>query len=224
MYQSWGKLLFIHWEMPPHVLHGAIPPGLALDTFEGKAWLSLTPFTIWGTRLIGTPPFPWLSSFHEINVRTYVHVGGVPGVWFFSLDASSRLAVKAARTFYHLPYYKADMTLDQTQELINYHSTRSNDLGRVFFEATWSTGKTFSAAQPGSVEFFLVERYCLYSLKDGILYRSRIHHEPWCLGSAELLRYKSTMVESASLPTPTSTPLVYSTAPVHVGIWLPEKL
>jgi uncharacterized protein YqjF (DUF2071 family) len=210
--------------MPADALDRVIPPGLALDTFEGKAWLTLTPFTIWGTRLICTPPFPWLSSFHEINVRTYVHVGGIPGVWFFSLDANSRLAVKAARTFFHLPYHKADITLAYTQELIKYNSTRSNDLGRAFFEATWSTGKAFSPAQPGSVEFFLVERYCLYSSKGGTLCRSRIHHEPWYLGSAELLSYRSTLVEATGLPRPTSTPLVYGTVPVHVGIWPPERL
>lgn len=115
MYQSWGKLLFIHWEMPADVLKTRIPARLELDTFEGKAWVSLTPFTIWGNRLLYTPPIPWLSSFHELNLRTYVHSKGVPGVWFFSLDANSRLVVKGARAFFHLPYHTARISLEDKE-------------------------------------------------------------------------------------------------------------
>jgi uncharacterized protein len=100
MYQSWGKLLFMHWQMSAEALRRLIPSRLSIDTFDGKAWAGLTPFTIWDARPILMPPLPWLSDFHELNVRTYVHLDGVPGVWFFSLDANSMAAVIGARTFF----------------------------------------------------------------------------------------------------------------------------
>jgi uncharacterized protein YqjF (DUF2071 family) len=112
MYQSWGKLLFMHWQTPPEAIRRLIPGRLSIDTFDGKAWVGLTPFTIWDARPIFMPPMPWLSDFHELNVRTYVHLDGVPGVWFFSLDANSKAAVIGARTFFHLPYFNAHISLD----------------------------------------------------------------------------------------------------------------
>ena len=107
MHQSWGKLLFMHWEMEVEAIRPLVPEPLSIDTFDGRAWVAVAPFTIWDSRPAFTPPLPplsrWLSSFHEINVRTYVHVDGTPGVWFFSLDANSMVAVLAAREFFHFP-------------------------------------------------------------------------------------------------------------------------
>src|SRR5215213_4847795 len=110
LHQNWHHLLFLHWEVPAAALQALLPPRLTLDTYEGKAYVGLVPFTLTGVRPILTPPLPWISSFHEINVRTYVHLDGRdPGVWFFSLDASSMIAVAAARAAYHLSYFEADM-------------------------------------------------------------------------------------------------------------------
>src|SRR5215208_5984323 len=106
MHQTWDKLLFLHWPLPPESLRALIPTRLVLDTFEGNAWVALTPFTMWGIRPTLLPPVPWLSASHELNVRTYVHLDGVPGVWFFSLDASNLLAVLGARLGFHLPYFQ----------------------------------------------------------------------------------------------------------------------
>lgn len=113
MHQSWGKLLFMHWQLPAEALRPFIPARLSIDTFRGQAWIAATPFTVWDARPVFTPPLPWLSDFHEINVRTYVHLDGVPGVWFFSLDANSLVAVLGARTFFHLPYHVAQINLAQ---------------------------------------------------------------------------------------------------------------
>src|SRR6266576_3244006 len=117
--QNWHHLLFLHWEIPPAELQALLPPGVHLDTFDGKAYAGLVPFTITGVRPIFTPPLPWVSEFHEVNVRTYVHhEGRDPGVWFFSLDASSVLAVAAARLTYKLPYFNAQIDCAATSAAV----------------------------------------------------------------------------------------------------------
>src|SRR5947209_17347702 len=127
MHQFWGKLLFMHWAVPTELLRPLVPRELSLDTFDNQAWLGIVPFTMWGVRGSFMPSVPGTSAFHELNVRTYVHYRGVPGVWFFSLDAANSLAVWGARNFYHLPYFNADMTLQQTGPTITYWSRRTDE-------------------------------------------------------------------------------------------------
>src|SRR5207253_7946885 len=140
MHQNWGKLLFMHWAIDPEILRPLIPSQLSIDTFDGKAWIGIIPFTMWGIRASFLPPIPGASAFHELNVRTYVHLNGVPGVWFFSLDAANNLAVWGARTFYHLPYFKAEMNLKQSANLIEYSSVRTDSLTYAEFFAAESAG------------------------------------------------------------------------------------
>ena len=102
MYQNWHHLGFFHWEVPAAELQALLPADLTVDLFEGKAYIGLVPFTMTGVRPVLLPPLPGVSSFHEINVRTYVRHGDEEGVWFFSLDASNPLAVRAARRVVHL--------------------------------------------------------------------------------------------------------------------------
>jgi uncharacterized protein len=224
MYQSWGKLLFMHWQMPPEALRGLIPSRLSIDTFDGKAWVGLTPFTIWDARPIFMPPLPWLSDFHELNVRTYVHLDGVPGVWFFSLDANSMAAVIVARTFFHLPYYNAHISLNPRDNTIAYSSTRDGEETPANFEATWTVGADLPQPPRDSLDFFLVERYCLYTSDGGKLYRCRIFHKPWPLQQASLMTYRSSMIEANGLPSPVGRPLLHGGGPVNVEIWPLEEV
>jgi len=219
MMQSWGKLLFMHWSVPAEQLSPLLPAGLELDDFDGRAWIAVTPFTMWGIRLAGLPPLPGLHSFHELNVRTYVRKDGVPGVWFFSLDASSSVAVLIARTWYHLPYRRARMSLRQDGTTIEYSSVRGSGASPARLEAAWSIGEELPRSVPGSIEFFLTERYCLYSFHRGRLYRGRIHHVPWTLQRASLLTLRSTMLESHDLPSPQGTPLLHYAESIDVEIW-----
>src|SRR6476646_1279096 len=135
MRQDWHHLLFLHWEIPPQELQALVPPELTIDTFDGIAYVGLVPFTLTGVRPVGVPPLPWVSSFHEINVRTYVHrEGRDPGVWFFSLDASSALAVAAARAAYKLPYFNALIDFQASHDpmpLIDFHSRREDPHGAM---------------------------------------------------------------------------------------------
>ena len=225
MYQKWGKLLFMHWRIDEKLLRPLIPPQLEIDTFDGSAWIGVVPFTMWGIRASFLPAIPGTSAFHELNVRTYVHHRGVPSVLFLSLDAANRLAVWGARTFYHLPYFKAQMSLVQTGNKISYSSVRKDRRGApAELQATWKIGEALPRTAPGSLEFFLTERYCLDCEHRGNLYRARIHHQPWPLQQAELISLNSSMIESHSLPTPEGDPLLHYCEELSVDIWPLRKV
>ena len=224
MYQSWGKLLFMHWQVPIEALRPVIPRPLAIDTYEGETWIGLIPFTLWDVRPRFMPSLPGISNFHELNVRTYVHLNGIPGIWFFSLDANSQLAVMGARTLFQLPYYYASIDLEQHEKTIICTSRRRDGKSPAAFHATWTIGADMPQAEPGSLDFFLVERYCLYTSHKGRLYRCRVSHEPWPLQQARLSKYDSNVLEANGLPTPKGEPLLHGGGPVHVETWPLERV
>src|SRR5690349_2101314 len=170
MGQTWHDLMFAHWRVPDSALRPLVPPELTVETYDGDAWLGLTPFRVDGVRLRGTLPVPGLSSFPELNVRTYVTDGEKPGIWFFSLDAGSAAAVAAARRFYRLPYFRARMSVRPRRDGIAYSSVRTEAgaFPRTLRATYRASGPTF-IAQPGSLEHFLTERYCLYTADGGRL-------------------------------------------------------
>ena len=225
MHQSWGKLLFMHWRVEASDLRMLIPEGLEIDTFDGTAWIGIIPFTMWDIRAL--PPFmpavPGLSSAHELNVRTYVYYDGVPGVWFFSLDCNSTAAVIAARTFYHLPYHNAKIDLEQSGHTIDYALERT-DQPAAHFQGSWNIGETIPFSHPDSLEFFLTERYCLYSEKDGDLYRARIFHQPWPLQKATMNSCESTMIESLGLRSREGEPVLNYAESLDVDIWAIKRV
>lgn len=191
--QNWLHLGFFHWEVAPQELQELLPPRLTVDTFEGKAYVGLVPFTVTGARPVLVPPLPWVSSFHEVNVRTYVHLEGRdPGVWFFSLDASSAIAVAAARAAYKLAYYEAaiDFVADErTNGGIRFNSRRTDSRGTQPANADMEYRPLEGPVAPagvGTIEHFLVERYILYTEDEAKrLHRARVHHQPYPLQRAE---------------------------------------
>jgi uncharacterized protein YqjF (DUF2071 family) len=220
MRQWWGKLLFMHWPVSPGLLRPLIPQHLSIDTYEGQAWVGVVPFKMWGVRPYFTPPVPGLSSFLELNVRTYVHYEGVPGVWFHSMDIDSAVAKWGARQFFFLPYYVAEMSLGEQGQKIIYNSRRTSaDAPAAGFDATWTFGERLPVTEPGSLDFFLTERYCLYSVFKEQLYRARVHHNPWPLRRAEVSAYNSTMLDALGLPEPTGEPLLHYAEELKVDIW-----
>ncbi|HEY0098724.1 MAG TPA: DUF2071 domain-containing protein [Pyrinomonadaceae bacterium] len=223
MEHHWGKLLFMHWPISPERLRSLIPPQLTIDTFDGEAWIGVTPFTLWDVRLSFTPPVPYLSDFHELNVRTYVLYRGVPGVWFFSLNTNSSMTVFGARTFYFLPYFNARIDLRQEGDTIHYDLERTDADRPARFKASWEIGRELPESEPGTLEFFLTERYCLYSASGESIYRARINHRPWPLRQAKLISHESDIVESDYLPKLKGKPLVHYAESLAVDIWLPEK-
>lgn len=226
MYQSWGELLFMHWPVPAHSLRRLIPDPLVLDTFEGVAWVGITPFTTWGLRPALLPSLPFLSESHELNVRTYVHLDGVPGVWFFSLDAGNPLAVWGARLAFHLPYFTARMSIERRDRTLHFASRRTHrNAAPAEFGASWTVGDGLPQPEPGSLDFFLIERYCLYAARGDAIYRARIFHRPWPLCTARLLSCQSTMLESQGLPSPKGELLLHQQGdPLRVEIWPPVRV
>ena len=223
MHQSWEKLLFLHWEVPVDLLRHLIPAPLEIDTFEGKAWLTITPLHIYDARPAFVPSIPYLSWLHELNVRTYVYLDGVPGVWFFSLDANGLLAVLGARTMFHLPYYMARIEMETNNNTVTFTSNRPDVNAR--FNAEWTIGADLPLADPGSLDFFLVERYCLYSARGNTIYRCRINHEPWPLQKCiNLTGFSSNMASANGIPEPDAEPLLHCGGPVHVDVWPLEKV
>ena len=225
MHQKWGKLLFMHWRIEERELRPLIPERLEVDKFDGTAWIGIVPFTMWDIRAL--PPFmpavPGFSSAHELNVRTYVHYDGVPGVWFFSLDCNSPAAVFAARTFYHLPYFNAAIDLEQIGATIDFALKRTEEPAAAF-RGSWNIGETIPFSHPDSLEFFLTERYCLYAEAGKDLYRARIFHQPWPLQKATLKAHESTMIESLGLKTLRGEPVLNYAEEIEVDVWPIKKL
>ena len=195
---SWRNLLFIHWRVDPELLAPLLPEGLELDTFDGCGWIGLIPFTMDGTRPWGLPSLPGVSRFHECNVRTYVLQDGIPGVWFFSLDAASRLAVTGGRLLWKLNYVHASFDVKRTADRTDYSVRRSDG---THSRISWREGAELPPSESGSLRNFLTERYCLYSARGGKVWRGGIHHEPWNLREAELLSLDDQRVARAGIPT-----------------------
>jgi uncharacterized protein YqjF (DUF2071 family) len=220
MGQTWENLLFAHWRVDADTLRRLLPDAVRLQTHDGAAWLGMTPFRVSALRLRGTLPLPRVSSFLELNVRTYVTAGGKPGIWFFSLDASSRLAVEAARRTYKLPYFQARIGAEPQGEWLEYESARVGERGgpHVFSVRYRPSGEVFHAA-PESREEFLAERYCLYTVDErGRLYRAEIHHPPWPLQPAEATIELNTMAPG-DLSLPDEQPLLHFARVQDVVIW-----
>ena len=197
MYQRWSDLLFLHWEYSATTIQATLPEGLFVDTFGGKAYLGAVPFFMRHIRPRFLPAVPGISNFMEMNLRTYVHDrAGVPGVWFYSLDANQWLAVKIARRFFHLPYEHAEMKSSRTAEgRIHYESLRTggraNGTNCVF---DYAPGAEVQQPAPGSLEFFLIERYRLYSSAPNGLLRGAVFHEPYQLCRADVTAWDENLL------------------------------
>lgn len=193
--QSWVELAFLHWRVDDAEVQRLLPEWVELETFDGSAWVGIVPFRIVDFRLRGLPPLPFISRWPELNVRTCVTCDGKPGVWFFSLDASSPLVVEAGKRLFSLPYHRAQMRSERHDDFLYYESARA---GGEFSARYRGEGPLFHA-EPGSLEWFLVERYCLYTENAGTRYRLEIHHPPWDLQRGKVDVDRNTM-SPVSLP------------------------
>jgi uncharacterized protein YqjF (DUF2071 family) len=216
MEQTWNDLLFAHWPVPATVLRPLIPSGLPLDTFDGECWVAVTPFHMTGVRARWMPPIPGTAQFPELNGRTYVTYGGKPGVFFFSLDAASRVAVWGARTAYHLPYYFAQMKVTQEDGHFRYESVRNSG---TLLRASYSPVGAVQLRKPGTIEHWLTERYCLYTVFRGSVYRAEIHHEPWPLQDAHAEFSANTMASASGIVLPDVSPLLHFSKKLEVLVW-----
>jgi uncharacterized protein len=218
MFQGWRSLTFLHWRYPPDVIRRLLPSNLELDTFDGAAWIGLTPFIVAGLRPPWLPALPWISQFPEMNVRTYVRgPGGERGIWFFSLEADRLAAVAGARLSYGLPYRWAAMSVRCHSAEVEYTSRRHAGPGQaqILVRRKWPL-------QPNAHELFLTARFRLYTRLAGKLAFAQVEHEPWPLESAMLLRLEQNVIERSDVPAPAGEPLVHFSRGVHVRIGRPQ--
>lgn len=216
MQQTWNDLLFAHWPVPPGSLRSLVPVELPLDTFDGRCWVAVAPFHMSGICGRSLPPIAGTSCFPELNVRTYVTYGGKPGVFFFSLDAASHLAVWGARAAYHLPYFFARMKVTEQNGRFQYESVRNSNTG---LRASYGPAGSVQLRTPGTLEHWLTERYCLYTVFRGLVYRGEIHHAQWPLQDAQAEISVNTMASAAGIQLPNVAPLLHFSKKLEVLIW-----
>lgn len=225
MTQSWHNLLFAHWPVDAAALRNRMPPGLPLDLYDGQAWIGVVPFRMTNVAPRFVPALPWVSEFAELNVRTYVTIGGKPGVYFFSLDAESALAVAAARSLLHLPYFTASMEVRCEGARVEYASRRGGNGAPAELVAHYQpTGPAFHPRR-GTLDYFLTERYCLYNVDARFrAYRLEIHHPPWTLQPAQASFRVNTMTDAAGVRLPAIAPVLHFSRRQDMLAWAPETL
>ena len=225
--QSWRDLLFAHWPVPAALLRAFVPPSVVIQEYGGSSWVGLVPFRMAGVMLRPLPDLPGISAFPELNLRLYVEVGGRAGVWFISLDAANALAVWAARRFFHLPYFRADMHVGRgddggrgPSDLIHYRSVRRGDGPRVAFVGSYRPSSKVFEAKPGTIEHFLTERYCLYTQDPrGAVVRADIHHTPWPLQTATAEIVENTIGSGQGLTVEGAPALLHFSRRLDVVVW-----
>lgn len=215
MAQTWESSLFAHWPVPTSAVQQLLPDGLEVDEHDGSAWLGAHAFRVESVRVHGTLPVPWVSSFSQLNVRTYVRAGSRPGLWFFSLDTPSSLAAETAKLVYRLPWHTCRLEIRERSGRLEVSAARAE--GRAFGARVSARG-TPAPVERGGLEEFLFERYCLYAKDGGRLQRAELHHRPWlvqpALGAVELCT-----ISPPELALPSAPPLLHLAATQDTLAW-----
>jgi len=222
MAQTWNDLLFAHWPIAPDSLRSLVPSQLSSETFDRRCWIAVTPFHMNNVRARGFPALPGLSRFPKLNVRTYLTVGDKSGVYFFSLDAANLPAVWAARSVYRLPYFHARMSVSGDEHGRFYHSRRYRSNAEL--RARYAAIGPVRLRHPGTLEHWLTERYCLYKVANGNVYRAEIHHAPWPLQDADAGIESNTMASAAGIRLPDTRPVLHFAERLEVLIWPLKRL
>ena len=218
--QQWGQLLFAHWPANYENLREKIPSEFELDTFDGDPWVGVVPFVMSGVRLRGLPPVPGVSRFLELNLRTYIRYRGRSGVYFFSLDANQPIAVWAARTFFHLPYFRSRMSIGSEDGSIRYKSQRIHaGVPTAAFDCTYRGDKQIETSA-GDLAEWLTERYCFFTrASSGAIYRGDIHHQKWPLQSAAADFRVNEIASSLGVRIADTSPLLHYSENLDVKVW-----
>ncbi|HUQ89243.1 MAG TPA: DUF2071 domain-containing protein [Vicinamibacterales bacterium] len=226
MVQRWHDLLFAHWRCSIADLRALIPAPLEIETFDGSAWISVIPFYMTGVRMRAAPPVPTAHAFEELNVRTYVTLDGRPGIWFFSLDCTSMLAVIGARIGIYLPYFRATMAMSTVDGTITYRSDRWSIGGATpaSFAGTYRAVGHAEHPAPGTLEHFLAERYSLYASSRKRIWRGDIYHPRWSLQHAEANIDRNSMITAAGVRVVEGGPVLHFGKFQDVRFWWPVRV
>lgn len=211
--------------MPAGDLRPLVPEPLQIQEFEGTSWVGLVPFRMQGVMRRPLPDLPYISAFPELNARLYVELDGKPGVWFLSLDAANALAVWAARRFFHLPYYHSRMTLTESPDDIRFSSLRNASPDGIEFHARYAATSAPYESEPGTLEHWLTERYCLYAqAPDGQLLRTDVHHHPWPLQHARAEIGRNDLLPNHGISVQGPPPLLHFSRHIDVVVWPPARV
>ncbi len=223
--QSWNDLLFAHWKIPKEILEPLVPKPLNLQQFNGETFIGVVPFKMEGVTRRPLPHLPWVSNFCELNIRLYVEYQNKPGVFFLSLDATNPLAVWAGRKLFHLPYKRAKMSVHQEKETFIFKSIRKEKGDNSKLAISYQSISEVFEAQQGTLDYFLTERYCLYSISaNGDLFRVEVHHRPWPLERALCEIEENTLFKNLSLPIHNAPDTLHFSRGVDIIAWGLEKL
>lgn len=221
MRQQWRDLAYLHWRYDPDVVQALLPEGLTIDIHDGSAWVGLIPFSMRDIGLAHGPAVPYLGTFSEVNVRTYVIKDGVPGVWFFSLDVNRFLPALVARISYRLPYCWG------STHHVRHGDVVSTDIRRRWPSRVARSRITIRVGEPihaDDRDVFLTARWGLYSRAlRGVRYAA-VDHEPWPLRSASVMDLDDSLLVAAGLPTPEGDPLVRFSDGVSVRVGIPRAV
>lgn len=234
--QSWNDLLFIHYAFEPAVLRRLVPDALTLDLYDGAAWLTVSPFCTSHMRPSGIPPLPGLSFFPQVNLRTYVTMGGKPGLFYLSVDAANLSAVWFARMFFRMQYWHSAIQISGA----TIHARRSDELSIHFrssrlhgpsptkdptgIDVDYSPEGAPRLARAGSLDEFLTERYCVYSWNRGRIYRTEVHHQPWSLQGANVEIRSNSLADPYGLTLPAEPNLCHFSRSLKMLVWAPESI
>jgi hypothetical protein len=224
-HQTWEKLLFVHFTYPAELVRALVPKELELDLWDDRAWVGLVPFEMKNIRPAFVPK-PLALDFLETNLRTYVHRNGEPGVYFFSLEASSLLAVEAARFGWGLPYFHADMETTSGDgapgSQVRYETVRRGVSPTVRDVFEYTVGERLGTSEPGTLEHFLLERYLLFTVEKGRVSKGHVHHVPYPAHRATLTHFEDGLLGAAGLPAPSGAPAAVHYSPgVEVDVFGP---
>ena len=226
MRMNWHELLFMHWPIPASSIRSLIPDNLEIDTFDGSAWIGVVPFRMSGVAPRCSPDIPGLSAFPELNVRTYVTTADKKhGVWFFSLDATSRFAVRVARRFFHLPYMDAKIEMQREGDSFCYRSTRVHrNEPPAELDCDYRPIGPAAKTTEGTFEHWLTARYCLYAHNGKKTLRGEIAHPPWQLQSAECEVRSNTMLQPIVSQAGRSKPVLHYADRTDVVAWTTDAI
>jgi uncharacterized protein len=229
MTQRWNDLLFAHWPIPPAKMEALLPDWLEADAFQGSAWLGAVPFWLDRIKIRGVPAIPGLRNFPDLNLRTYVRdrITGTPGIYFFSVDSNNMLAMAAARVVYHLPYFLAEMHLEQRSEReFAFYSRRRFARQQVIFKARYrglGPSRRLVEIRSGSFEHFMSERPCVFSVnRGGQPIRANLHHVPWPLEEAEAEIERNDLAAAVGIELPDMEPVLHYSRRLAVYVWPAE--
>jgi uncharacterized protein len=203
--QQWRDLLFLHWSVPIEEIRAQVPAGMQLDLFDGKAYVGIVPFVMQNILPTYIPSF-LAQNFLEINLRTYVHVHGEPGIYFFSLDANSQLAVMGARLTFSLPYTYADIAIEKYEEQLIYYNSKRYFHENAKFSCRYQVKEKLPASEEGSSDHFFLERYWLFLEKNKKLYKAQVHHTPYPAHRVEMHAIEESLIQAANMSRLTTVP------------------